>query len=158
METTFFINCQNLQEVKKCYKELALKYHPDRGGNTAIMQQINAEYQEIVKNPFFEFSGQTGQQQKDFVVYPEIISSIIGFDGILIELIGNWVWVSGNTYPYRLQLKHAGFYFAPKKVMWYYRPEDYKSPNSSPKTIETIRAKYGSEVIERKYSNKELQN
>ena len=83
MKTTFFINCQNLDEVKKRYKELALKFHPDRGGSTETMQQINAEYQNIIKNPFFNFSGQTEQQQKDFVIYPEIISQIIGFEGII---------------------------------------------------------------------------
>lgn len=158
MKTTFFINCQSLDEVKKRYKELALKYHPDRGGSTETMQQINAEYQNIIKNPIFNFSSQTEQQQKDFVIYPEIIDQIVGFEGIVIELIGNWIWISGNTYPYRQQLKQIGFYFAPKKVMWYYRPEDYKCSNASPKPIETIRAKYGSEVIERKCSKMELEN
>src|SRR5271157_2704697 len=100
MNTTFFTNCQNLDEVKRRYKELALKYHPDRGGGTETMQQINAEYQNIIKNPFFNFSGQTEQQQKDFVIYPEIIGKIISFEWIIIELIGNWIWISGNTYPY----------------------------------------------------------
>ena len=119
---------------------------------------MKIEYQNIIKNPFFNFSGQTEQQQKDFIIYPEIIGQIIGFEGIIIELIGNWIWISGNTYPYRQQLKQIGFFFAPKKVMWYYRPEDYKSSNASPKPIETIRAKYGSEVIERKYSKMELGN
>lgn len=157
MDTSFFNNCQNLDEVKKRYKELALQYHPDRGGSTETMQQINAQYQNIIKNPFFNFTGQTEQQQKDFIIYPEIIDQIISFEGIIIELIGNWIWLSGNTYPFRQQLKQIGFFFAPKKVMWYYRPEDYKCANTSPKTIETIRAKYGSELIERKYSKMELE-
>lgn len=73
MYTAFFTNCQSLDEVKKRYKELALKYHPDRGGSTETMQQINAEYQSIIKNPIFNFTSQTEQQQKDFVIYPEII-------------------------------------------------------------------------------------
>jgi hypothetical protein len=77
--------------------------------------------------------------------------------GITIELIGNWIWLSGNTYPHRQQLKQTGFFFAPKKVMWYYRPPDYKSANKSPKTIEYIRNKYGSDVIENHSKNSSLQ-
>jgi hypothetical protein len=153
MITEYFKNCTSLIEVKKRYKELALMHHPDRGGNTATMQEINAEYESIIKNPFFSFTEQTQEEQQEFIKYPEIINQIIGLQGIIIELIGNWIWCSGNTYPYRQQLKQIGFYFAPKKTMWYYRPPDYKSSNKSPKTIEYIRNKYGSDVIENKKEN-----
>ena len=98
----------------------------------------------------FDFSENTEEQQHDFIKYPEIINIIVGLEGITIEIIGNWIWVSGNTYPYRAQLKEAGLFFAHKKVMWYYRPEDYKSTNRKPKDIEEIRTKYGSDVVENK--------
>jgi hypothetical protein len=150
MITEFFKNCKSLEEVKKLYKELAFKHHPDRGGNTATMQQINLEYHSILKNPFFAFTEQSEEDQREFIKYPEIINQIIVFQGIIIELIGNWIWISGNTYQYRCELKQIGFYFAPKKVMWYYRPSDYKSTNRTPKTIESIRNKYGSQTIESK--------
>lgn len=157
MKTTYFKNCQTIEEVKKLYKELALKHHPDReGGNTQIMQEINAEYESVIKNPFFKYEEQTEEQKADFIKYPDIINQIVKFKGVLIELIGNWIWISGNTYPYKQQLKAMGFFFAPKKVMWYYRPAEYKSANHKPKTIEQIRAKYGSEQIETKYSEKEI--
>ena len=158
MERGFFKNCTSLDEVKKMYKNLALKHHPDRGGCTATMQQINAEYENIMKNPFFSFSDQSEQEQEEFIKYPEIINQIIGFHGILIELIGNWIWLSGNTYPYRNELKKIGFCFAPKKVMWFYRSADYKSRNKSPISIENIRAKYGSDKIENKTERFVLRN
>jgi len=158
MKTQHFQNCQSLEEVKRRYKELAMLHHPDRGGNTATMQDINNEYESIVKNSFFEFSTCSEEDQAEFIKYPDIINQIIGLEGIIIELIGNWIWISGNTYPYRSRLKQIGFYFAPKKVMWYYRPPDYKCSNRSPKTIEFIRLKYGSDVIETKNRNLELQN
>ena len=158
MKTDFFKDCTSLDEVKKRYKELALKHHPDRGGETATMQQINSEYESILKNPFFSFAEKTEQEQQEFIKYREIIDQIIGLQGITIELIGNWIWLSGNTYPHRQQLKQTGFYFAPKKVMWYYRPPDYKSANKSPKTIEYIRNKYGSDVIENHSKKFELTN
>ncbi|MFH0895852.1 MAG: J domain-containing protein [Bacteroidota bacterium] len=158
MQTQYFQNCNSLEEVKRRYKELAMKHHPDRGGDTATMQQINCEYESMMKNPIFEFSKQTEQEQQEYIRYPEIINQVIGLEGIIIELIGNWIWISGNTYPYKDKLRQVGFYFAPKKVMWYFRPPDYKSPNRSPKTIEYIRNKYGSDLIETRKRKFELQN
>ena len=148
MKTNYFSNCKSLEEVKKHYKNLAFIHHPDRGGETERMQQINAEYESIMKNPSFAFSNQSEEEQAEFIKYPEIINQIIGLNGIVIELIGNWIWLSGNTYPHREQLKKIGFYFASKKVMWYYRPEDYKSSNTKPKSIEEIKLKYGVDVID----------
>lgn len=156
MKTQYFSDCRTLEEVKRRYKELALRHHPDRGGNTATMQEINAEYESIMKNPIFSFAEQTEEEQQEFIRYPEIIDQVVRLHGVIIELIGNWIWLSGNTYPYRSQLKEIGFYFAPKKVMWYYRPPEYKSINKSPKTIEYIRAKYGTEYIQTKTDHFEL--
>ena len=158
MITEYFKNCTSLIEVKKRYKELALMHHPDRGGNTAKMQEINAEYESIIKNPFFSFTEQTQEEQQEFIKYPEIINQVIGLHGIIIELIGNWIWISGNTYPHKQELKQIGFYFAPKKVMWYYRPPEYKSSNKSPKSIDAIRAKYGSEHVSANAKSFELKN
>ena len=158
MKTYYFSNCKTLEEVKKHYKNLAMIHHPDKGGSTERMQEINAEYQSICNNPFFAYAEQTVEDKAEFIKYPEIINQVIGLNGIVIELIGNWIWISGNTYPYRAELKQIGFYFAPKKVMWYYRPSDYKSSNKSPKTIEYIRAKYGSDTINLKSEKFILQN
>ena len=158
MNIKYFYNCRTLDEVKRKYKELAMLHHPDRGGNTATMQEINNEYEEIQKNPLFDFSNESQEDQEEFLKYPEIINQIIGLDGLIIELIGNWIWISGNTYPHRTILKQNGFFFAPKKVMWYYRPPDYKSLNRSPKSIDEIRFKYGSDIIGYKSKNFELKN
>ena len=148
MKTNYFTACKTLEDVKKHYKNIAMIYHPDRGGDTARMQEINAEYAQILKNPFFSVSSKSEQEQEDLLKYPEIINQVIGLSGVVIEIIGDWIWLSGNTYPFRLLLKEIGFFFAPKKVMWYFRPPDYKSTNKSPKTIDYIRTKYGSDVIE----------
>jgi curved DNA-binding protein CbpA len=158
MNIKYFYDCRTLEEVKRKYKELAMLHHPDRGGNTATMQEINNEYEEVRKNPLFDFSNETAEDQEDFLKYPEIINQIIGLEGLIIELIGSWIWISGNTYPHRGILKQIGFYFAPKKVMWYYRPSEFKSVNRSPKSIDEIRVKYGSDVIESKSKKYSLTN
>lgn len=35
--TKYFVNCKNLDELKKAYKAAAMKNHPDMGGDTATM-------------------------------------------------------------------------------------------------------------------------
>ena len=45
--TQYFENVKTLDELKKQYRRLAIKYHPDMGGSTEIMQQINAEHDRL---------------------------------------------------------------------------------------------------------------
>ena len=149
MKTTFFTECRTLDE------RLAMLHHPDKGGDTATMQLINTEYEAIMKNPFFGFWKAREEAKTDFIQFPEIINQIIRFD-INIEVCGNWIWLSGNTFACKDELKKIGFFFAPKKSMWYWRPRDFKSSNKDPKDMDYIRSKYGSDVVH-SYSAKSLQ-
>ena len=66
---------------------------------------------------------------------------------IKIELMGAWLWVTGDTKPYANLLNRkvgAGFTFASKKKAWYFRPEDYRSRSRGALSIDEIRGKYGS--------------
>ena len=42
-----FNNINSLADLKEQYKTLALANHPDKGGDTAVMQEINAEYDRL---------------------------------------------------------------------------------------------------------------
>lgn len=43
----YFQNIHSLAELKKSYRILALQNHPDRGGSTETMQQINLEFEKL---------------------------------------------------------------------------------------------------------------
>lgn len=43
----WFNNPETLEDLKKQYKRLAFQNHPDRGGKTSDMQEINAEYEDL---------------------------------------------------------------------------------------------------------------
>jgi hypothetical protein len=109
------------------------------------MQEINNEYQYFCDHPTFTYTHEGDKE--DLSIYPDVIAKIINLKGIIIELIGAWLWVSGDTKPHRIVLKETGFWFAPKKQMWYFRPENFKSKNQKPFDINEIRNKYGSDVI-----------
>src|SRR5665648_496381 len=77
-------------------------------------ETINAEYSFTIRYPFFNFYDQSEEAKMDFFQFPEVIAKVISFE-VQIELCGNWLWISGNTYKYRKELKAAGFFFAPEK-------------------------------------------
>jgi hypothetical protein len=146
----WFNEAKTLEEVKAVYKKLAKQYHPDLGGDTATMQEINKEY------AFASAKAIKGANLSDEETESEILSSeayrnaiekIIHLEGITIELVGYWIWVTGQTYPNRATLKEAGFLFASKKLAWYFRTAEYKVNQSSGKSLDEIRNKYGSEVL-----------
>ena len=47
---TYFQNIHSLADLKKEYRRLALEHHPDKGGDTAIMQQVNTEFESSLKS------------------------------------------------------------------------------------------------------------
>jgi len=82
----------------------------------------------------------------------EALNKIVNLQGIIIEICGAWVWVSGNTKEHWTTLKEAGFKFSPPKKMVYFRPEyaqtrRYKKDGLS---MDEIRGKYGADKIKTK--------
>lgn len=106
------------------------------------MKKINLAYEEAVKN-----IDSKADLDKDFRA---VIDKVINLAGVDIEIIGAWIWVSGNTYPIKDELKEAGFYWASKKKMWYWRREEDSCKSSrGKKSIEQIRKQYGSQKVKR---------
>ncbi len=138
-------------DIKKAYRKAAQKYHPDKNpAGLEMMQAINAAY-EVVK----DFNGEvyTKGNNKDYGDQINAALNAIINLGLTIEICGAWVWVTGDTKPHRGTLKQAGFFWAVKKLAWYFRPEDAKCYSSKGSfTLEAIREKYGSEFITNRHS------
>lgn len=155
MTLHYFKDCETLEAVKKLYRELAKQHHPDRGGDLATMQAINREYTIAIhliatgqKATNKTYSTEEAEAEiLNAEAYKNAINAIINLDGIEIEVCGGWIWVTGNTYPHRQIFKANGFYFASKKVAWYFRSVEYKTHNKKDMTLEQIRGKYGSEKV-----------
>ncbi len=154
----YFNECKSLDEVKARYKQLAKQHHPDCGGDVIIMQEINTEYAFAcakILNGEDLTAEEANEQIRLSEEYRQVIEKLTPISGIVIELVGNWIWVTGNTYPARKRLKKAGLFFASKKVAWYYRAEEFKTKGSN-KTLDEIRDKYGSEILGKKKFSKSL--
>jgi hypothetical protein len=158
MQTNYFTGCTTLQEVKDLYRSLAKQYHPDRNQDIdrAIMQAINTQYAQaiaiIAKGGTF-----TDEQAEAEILkaeaYQTAVNKVINLDGINLELVGSWLWVTGNTKQHKdiLKAEPAVFKWAKKKTdfsAWFFRTDEYKTTNRGQKfTLEQIRNKYGSQVI-----------
>ena len=45
----FFEDIKTLDELRKEYRRLAMLHHPDKGGDTRLMQIINEQYEKLSK-------------------------------------------------------------------------------------------------------------
>jgi len=129
--------------VKKAFHAAAMKYHPDRNpAGLEMMKIINTAFDALK-----EFSGAIDAELSE-QDYPEAlnaaINSIIALDGLLIEICGAWVWVTGNTREHKETLKANGYRFAGKKKAWHFRPDNWKSASRGRVSLDSIREKYGS--------------
>ena len=141
---------QTIEELKKQYRELAHKHHPDRGGNVDTMKAVNAEYDVLfpkLKNTHKSRDGETYTAKHDNDETPEhfkaIIDALMRMDGITIEIIGCFVWVTGDTKTNKERLKELRFRWHSKKIAWYLAPEDYRKRSRKDYALDEIRAMYG---------------
>jgi hypothetical protein len=140
----------DIDSLKKMYFKLAKRYHPDAGGTKEEFQRLQKEYDGLFK-VIMSGSNLSANDIKTEIELDEnlrkAVDAIIGIQGINVELVGKWIWVSGSTYPIRNELKMAGFQFAPVKKMWYYK--GIESAGRGKLTIDEIRKKYGSQAIQK---------
>ena len=78
----------------------------------------------------------------------EMLQKVIHLSDITIEIIGNWIWISGNTYQYRKELKEMGFKFAGQKKCWYWHSETFRKKSRKKLSMNDIRNYYGSTEVE----------
>lgn len=148
----YFKNVQSLEELRRQYKDLLKKYHPDnKNGSTQACQEINAEYDKLFKalkdkhenatSSKYDFNAESDKAIRD------ILQKIIKFTNATIEVCGSWVWVF-NSYEYRTELKGMGFKFASKKKAWYWHGEEYQKKSHKSLSMDRIRDLYGSVSVE----------
>lgn len=151
---------RTLEELKKEYHRLCLKLHPDVGGSDEEMKILNAEYEmlfERVKNVHVNKNGETYERETEETseAFQALITELLKMDGIEIEIIGCFVWVSGNTKPHKEQLKALGFKWHRKKLCWYKSPEGYRRWGKGEYTLDEIRGMYSSMKIQKDQQQRE---
>ena len=156
MTTKYFVpQPKTCEELKSQYRNLAFDYHPDRGGDTNKMQLINNEYSDLfrslkdihlnVKGEIYSANQSTTEIPEDFV---NIINILIRFENVIIEIIGRFIWVTGNTRPYKDILKQNSFKWHSNKKAWYLPYEGYVKRNKLNYTMNDIRNMFETQEIQ----------
>lgn len=156
---------ENVNELRTVYKKLLIKWHPDNNkeDTTSVVQEINAEYDEFFKRLKYSFeygdsysnASDSMKQAYDYTKDQEmrdIIQKLCIYEqyGVILEICGTWLWVSGNTKEFKEEFKTMGLHWAKKKKMWYIHFDDYHKYSKRTMSMEHIRETYGSVSIHRK--------
>lgn len=162
----YFKDISTLEDLRRQYKELLKKYHPDNAnGSTATCQEINAEYDRLFKvlkdkheNKSDKTADSTAHKQTSYNAnmydwendrsLREVLQKIINFNGIEITICGQWLWISGNTYSYKKELKEIGFKWASQKKMWFWHGETFRKKSRKTLSMEEIQNYYGSTKVQ----------
>ena len=158
----YFNNVRTREELRRQYKELLKKHHLDNPqGSTAATQEINAEYDRLFRllkdkheNNSDNITHKESEYSKNMYDWEndrslrEVLQKIINFDGIEIEIVGAWIWLSGNTYNYKKELKELGFKWASQKKQWYFHTDIFRKKSHKSLSMDDIRSYYGSTKVQ----------
>ena len=148
----YFENVETLENLRREYHRLAFINHPDKGGDLKTMQLINDQYDKMSKllissdESFSE--GRKEYEQQVSEELRERLNRIIRLPGIMIELIGSWIWITGNTFSVRDTLKEEGYKFSHPKAAWYWHKGDYFKKSGVLLSMEEMRDLWGQQKIE----------
>lgn len=124
----YFLICNTVEKIKNKYRELAKEHHPDLGGDVRIMQEINVQYHKAL----IEKNGSTGKDEESGSEWTyryneeveqavmDMISSLLAMrmQNVEMYLIGTWIWVIGDTRPYKDALKSLGLRWNGLRSAW----------------------------------------
>ena len=156
MKIKYFRGVSTQQELRKEFVKLLKIHHPDNGGNAETCKEINAEYeylmQRLPKHATGESKTENAEEKKAAADLDkeirDLVNKIIYMEGINIEIVGVWIWVDGNTFPYKEELKEYGFKWSRSRKKWHACPYGesayYKGRK---KDFDVLRAIYGSSTV-----------
>ena len=158
--TSYFKKCRTAEELKKEYRHIAKRLHPDLGGEKEAFQAMQLEFEnawEKLKNVHVNRKGDfyekaTEETASEFI---DIIEELLKLRGVETEICGNWIWCSGETKPHKEKLKEMGFKFSHKKSAWYWHRDGYKRWHDREYSMDEIRSMYGSQKYTRDKEEKE---
>lgn len=155
---SFFQTVHTAEELKRQFRHLVKRYHPDMGGNAEDMKEINREYEQLLRRIGNVHEGKDGkiwedkQGPKDRYScdiselddgFREVVLDVMKMTGIEILLVGSWIWLEGETRPWKDALKKTGFKWSSPRQKWYWHKADYRRRHASKASFDEICAYYG---------------
>jgi len=156
----YFTACSTVEKIKATWRRLAKQYHPDLGGDTRVMQDVNNQYHEALqaKHKTTSYDKETKKERTyyyDKDIEQAVMNKILELlgmrmDNVNVMLLGTWVWITGDTKPYKSKLGKEGAKcrWHKTKQAWYWRSQKNKCYRSSNAPLSQIAAMYGCKTFE----------
>lgn len=157
--TKYFQGVSTIEELKKAYKTLAKMYHPDKnlGKDTnKIMAEINNEYEYLFTILKDSKTAQQGHSENG--KYREVITEIVKYDNVNIDVIGSWIWIYGeyqNMSAIKDSLKSLGFKWSSSNKKWYWTETELQGKRKKATSYEYKVNKYGKEELKTSKNKKQ---
>ena len=178
MHSQYFTAQQTAKEMKRIYRDLALKFHPDvnsAADATERMKAINAEFAFWYARAATEETRQdkVNNNPKSAKYYNETYTSffakdlesainwllnngIYTRDDLTAEIIGVFIWISGealrNEESTRATLKASNFRYSSPKKAWFFTPTSTAGYHATNTSLDQLRKKYGSSSINGRFA------
>lgn len=137
----FGINSNGLSkdDLKSAYKKLALKYHPDRNPlGVELMKAVNAAF-DLLMTHFDKISQYSSENDSNTYNYGEELEKVLkelnGMEGIVFEVIGNWVWIDGETKKHKEALNKLGCKWASKRKSGFIALKSINQDGTAPNAL-----------------------
>ena len=147
----YFIKFTTVEQIKFNYRKLCMEHHPDRGGETETMQEINLQYQQALESAHGQVSSGTDGAEHQYYYHADIEAALMELINQLLQLhmkdveialIGTWLWIIGDTKPHKSHLRDIGCRWHFKRKCWYFHTGIYRVSTSSAELSE-LSEKYG---------------
>lgn len=142
---------ETITDIKKHFRELSKKYHPDMGGTDTEFRELYSEYEYLIEH-FIE------KQYKD-VRMSEIVKALINefmyYDDMELEVVGDWLWIDTSRDNDKL-LKDLGFFWSSKHSKYYYSGSTKKVTKCSSYSMQDMRNMMGNKKIAKKEKEERL--
>lgn len=147
--TDYFHGCFDEATIKTRFRELCKIHHPDLGGSHEAMIALRAAYEAKLRGEFRK-SMDADETEATMDLERELadkVAIVVGLEGLIVELVGKWLWITGETYTHKDTLKREGFSWASKKRAWTFHRAVDACTSYGKKSLAEIRGKYGSAIL-----------
>ena len=106
---------ETISDIKKHFRELSKKYHPDKGGTDEQFRELYNEYEYLIKH-FVEKEYRAVRMSE---MVKALIDELMYYEDMELEVVGDWLWVDTSRDNDKL-LKDLGFFWSSKHSKYYY--------------------------------------